>query len=111
MEIPHKLTPESWEHFVNQNDAVLLYLYNTSCGICNALRPKVKDLIEQKFPEIKLIIINATENQEFAAQIRMLSVPSIILYMEGKEFFRANGLIALSDFELKIRRPYEIMFE
>ncbi|HCY00147.1 MAG TPA: thiol reductase thioredoxin [Bacteroidales bacterium] len=111
MESSIKFTPESWEHFVTQNDAVLLYLYNTGCDICNTLRPKVKALVEQKFPKIKLVIINATDNLEFAAQIRMLSVPGIILYMEGKEMFRANGLIALSDFELKIRRPYEMMFE
>ncbi|MDD2278678.1 MAG: thioredoxin family protein [Bacteroidales bacterium] len=111
MEVLNKFTPESWAFFVTQNDAVMLYLYNTNCGICNTLRPKVTALVEQKFPKIKLVIINAEENQELAAQMRMLSVPGIILYLEGKEFFRANGLIALSDFELKIRRPYEIMFE
>ncbi len=103
-------TPEKWEHYIAQNSAVLLYLFNTSCDICNTLRPKVKDLVQQKFPKIEMVTINAAENKELAAQLRMLSVPGIIFYMDGKEFFRANGLIVLTDFEAKIRRPYEIMF-
>jgi thioredoxin-like negative regulator of GroEL len=110
MEIYSTYTTEEWESLVKREDAVLLYLYNTSCDICNSLRPKVKSLIESKFPKIKMVTLNAVENQELAAQIRMLSVPGIILYMDGKETHRANGLIILSEFESRIRRPYEMMF-
>ena len=111
MEIKSTYTSQSWDTFVKQEDAVLLYLFNTSCDICNSLRPKVQNLIEGKFPKIKMVTLNAVDNKEFAAQLRMLSVPGIILYMDGKETLRANGLIILSEFESKIRRPYELMFE
>lgn len=111
MEVKTTFSVEEWNTLIKQEDSVLLYLYDTNCNICNTLRPKVKGLIESKFPKIKMVVLNAPENRELAAQLRMLSVPGIILYMDGKEIFRANGLIVLSDFENKIRRPYELMFE
>lgn len=111
MVIKSNFSTEEWNLLVKQEDALLLYLFNTNCEICNTLRPKIKLLVEENFPKIKMVTLNAVENKELAAQLRMLSVPGIVLYMDGKEVFKANGLIILSEFESKIRRPYELMFE
>lgn len=110
MSTNHQISLEEWEQLLQQNDAVILYLYNNNCGVCNTLQPKIEELVMQEFPQIKVVALNAEVNRELAAQLRMLSVPGIILYMAGKEVFRSNGLIALSEFEQKVRRPYEIMF-
>lgn len=95
---------------MKEHDAVLLYLHNDSCRVCSALHPQVKRLVESEFPLIKLVELDAVENRELAAQIRMMTIPGIILYMAGKEVFRANGLVSLSDLERMILRPYGLMF-
>jgi thioredoxin 1 len=36
----------------------------------------------------------------------MLSVPGMLLFLDGREYFRANGMIAMEELEGKIGRPY-----
>ncbi len=100
----------AWEGFVKTKDAVLLYLHNDACGVCNTLHPQVRELVDRKFPKIEMIDLDAVQNRELAAQLRMLSIPGIILYVDGREVFRANGLISLGELEQKIARPYGLMF-
>jgi thioredoxin-like negative regulator of GroEL len=102
---------DEWALHVNKHDAILLYLFNHKCEVCNSLFPKVKELVERKFPKVKMVILDAEENRALAAQIRMLSVPGIIFYLDGKEQFRANGLIQMSELDRKIERPYKMMFD
>lgn len=111
MTIGDIVDPKDWVGFVNESNAVLLYLHNDKCGVCNTLHPKVISLVHEKFPQIKLVNLDAELNRELAAQIRMMSIPGIILYMAGKEVFRANGMVSLTDLERMIARPYSIMFE
>ena len=75
------------------------------------LQPKIRELMESKFPKVKLVFLDATINRELAAQLRMLSIPGIIYYADGHEVFRSNGLIQLSEFERKVERPYNLMFD
>jgi thioredoxin 1 len=100
-----------WEYLIKEHDAMMVYLYSEKCNVCTSLFPKVKELIENKFPKVTLIILDAIENRGLAAQIRMFSVPGIILFIDGKEQFRANGLVMLSELERKIEKPYRMMFE
>lgn len=100
-----------WDDFITQHDSVLLYLFGNDCGVCSILEPKVKELMESKFPKVKLVFLDANVNRELAAQLRMLSIPGIIFYADGHEVFRASGLIHLSEFERKVERPYNLMFD
>jgi thioredoxin 1 len=40
----------------------------------------------------------------------MLSVPGILLFMDGRETLRANGMFALQELKDRIGRPYGMMF-
>ncbi len=101
---------KEFESVRKQEPAVMLYFYNHSCGVCLELWPKVEALMQENFPLIKLIRVHADESREVAGQLRMLSVPGILLFMEGKEIFRANGMVSLYELNNKILRPYELMF-
>ncbi len=94
----------------DQEPAFLLYFYNDTCGVCRTLWPSVEKLIKSRFPQIRLIRVDATNSRELAGQLQMLSVPGMLLYMEGREVFRANGMISLRELEDKIARPWGMMF-
>lgn len=91
--------------------AVMLYFYQDTCGVCVQVLPKAKAIMEESFPLMELWVMEAEQHREIMAQMRMLSIPGILVFFEGQEFFRTNGLITLNEMELKIRRPYSIMFE
>lgn len=90
--------------------AFMLYFYNHICGVCQVLWPRVEALVTEEFPMIKLIRVNAEENRELAGQLRMLSVPGMLLFLDGREYMRANGMVSLGELREKIARPYGLMF-
>lgn len=110
MEITNKITSVEFEKLLQENPASLIYFYQDSCGVCKILFPKVKELLEQDFPKMEMLVFEAIQNRELAAQLRMLSVPGIMIFFEGKEFFRSNGLITINELKSKIGRLYEMFF-
>lgn len=105
------MTPTEFDALKVSEPAFMLYFFNDICGVCHALWPKVEALMEEEFPKIKLIRVHANESLELAGQLRMLSVPGMLLYMDGHETFRANGMLSMGELHEKIARPYGLMFE
>lgn len=90
---------------------LLLYFYGEECTVCTTLFPKVADLVEQDFPAMRLLRIDAVAERSLAAQLRMMSIPGIIVLAEGKEVFRSNGLLALQELKEKIARYYDLLVD
>lgn len=105
------MTLQQFQTYLATNPAFMLYFYNNTCGVCHTLWPRVEALMNEKFPQIDLIRVQAGESRELAGQLRMLSVPGMLLFLEGREYFRANGMIAMHELEARISRPYELMFD
>lgn len=104
------MTLSEFNHLRDQQPAFMLYFYNDTCGVCRTLWPMVESLVQNKFPQIRLIRVDADNSRELAGQLRMLSVPGMLLILEGREYFRANGMISLRELEEKIARPWGMMF-
>lgn len=105
------MTLLEFESLRSSHPAFVLYFYNDTCSVCKTLWPRVEELIKNSFNKIELVRINADESRELAGQLRMLSVPGIVLFMDGREVFRANGMISMQELESRIARPYGMMFE
>ena len=104
------MTHSHFQTLLTTRPAFMLYFYNDTCGVCKVLWPRVEALVKEKFPKIELIRVQAEESRELAGQLRMLSVPGMLLFLDGREYFRANGMIAMQELEGKIGRPYGMMF-
>jgi thioredoxin 1 len=105
------MTYHHFQTLLTTHPAFMLYFYNDTCGVCKVLWPRVEALVKEKFPKIELIRVLAEESRELAGQLRMLSVPGMLLFMDGREYFRANGMIAMEELEGRIGRLYGMMFE
>ncbi|MDD5359644.1 MAG: thioredoxin family protein [Sulfurovaceae bacterium] len=101
---------EELEQFISTHDGVMLYFSGENCGVCDALKPKIKEVIETNFPKIEQVYIKTQENIEIASQVGVFSVPTIIIYLDGKEFLREGRNISLLEFAAKLSRPYNMMF-
>jgi len=111
MELNQTFTIGEFEGLIKQKEALMIYFYQDQCGVCKMLFPKVKNLMENQFPKIELMVLEAEKNRELAAQLRMLAVPGILVFFDGKEFLRSNGLVTMNELESKIERPYKLLFE
>ncbi|MFC0263756.1 thioredoxin family protein [Fontibacter flavus] len=111
MELNKQITLREFEEILQEKPALMVYFYQDKCGVCKMLYPKVKALIETSFPKMEMLVLEAEQNIALAAQLRMLAVPGIMVYFDGREFFRANGLVTIGELQSKIERLYGLMFE
>ena len=101
---------KEFEDLVNNNDAVLVYFSTPQCNVCKVLKPKVKEFISEEFEKIKMAYVNCELLKETAAQNRIFVVPTILVFLDGKEFFRKSRNISISEFRKELERPYSLFF-
>jgi thioredoxin-like negative regulator of GroEL len=85
---------------------VLLYFSGENCNVCHALRPKFKEMFDEEFSQIKQIYLDAHENPEISAHFQVFSVPTMIVFLDGREFIREGRTVSLHQMREKLNRPY-----
>jgi len=102
---------EDIEQFIKSNDAVLLYFSGENCSVCKALQPKIKSSFELHFPKIKQQFISASAHPIIAAHFNIFSIPSVLIYFDGKETKRESRYISVDELLQKVKRPYTLFFD
>lgn len=100
-----------FEEFINKNEAALIYFSTPQCNVCKVLKPKVIEFINKNFPKINLAYVDCEALKDVAAQNRIFAVPTIIVFLDGKEFIRKSRNINMAEFEEEIERPYNLYFD
>lgn len=78
------ITKENFEKEVMKSDKlVLLDFWATWCGPCRMVSPVV-DEIAREVASIKVGKINVDEQQELAAQFKVMSIPTLAVVKNGK---------------------------
>jgi len=105
------MTLEELQKTIKQELGVLLYFSGEHCNVCHALRPKFRELFDTEFPQIKQIYLDAEEHREIASQFQVLSLPSMIVFLDGREFAREGRSVSLHQLTEQLKRPYGMMTE
>lgn len=102
---------EELQNKISTCDAVLLYFWGDNCNVCEALRPKIKEAFDKNFPKIEQLYLNAKEDIEISAHYNVFSIPTMIVFLEGREFVKASRNISIDQLITQVDRPYSMMFE
>lgn len=92
-----KFTTETLiETLENADKPVLVDFYADWCGPCMQLAPIVEELAEE---ETRVIIgkLNVDDAQEFAAEHRVMSIPTLVLFKGKTEIARKVGAAGKAD--------------
>ncbi|MBD3789810.1 MAG: thioredoxin family protein [Campylobacterales bacterium] len=103
------MTLEELQNIIRSEVGVMLYFSGEHCNVCHALRPKFKEVFDEHFPLLKQIYLDAHENLEISAHFGVFSVPTMIVFMDGREFTREGRAVSLHQLTQKLQRPYEMM--
>ena len=95
---------------VQSEQAILIYFKNDNCAPCLVLRPKVKELMDEFFPNIEMIIIDSIEQPEFAGEFQVYANPTLLVFFDGKEYIRESKFVAIPQLKAEIGRLYDVMF-
>lgn len=95
---------------IAESAGLIVYFYSDKCAPCVSLRPKVKELIDAKFPKLKLFYVNSEKNPSIPAEYSAFSSPTIIMFFDGREYRRESKYISIPQLAETISRPYEMIF-
>ena len=88
-----KLSSENFkEEVLNSEKPVLVDFYADWCGPCNAMAPIVEELAKELNEKAKVGKINVDENSDIAVEYNVMSIPTLIVFKNGKEEKRLVGL-------------------
>ena len=103
------MTLEELQDIIRSEVGVLLYFSGENCNVCHALRPKFKEAFDTHFPLVRQIYLDAHENAEISAHYQVFSVPTMIVFLDGREFAREGRNVSLHQLVSQLERPYTIM--
>ncbi len=100
---------EELREIIRAEIGVLVYFSGENCNVCHALRPKFKELFDRDFPQIKQIYLDAHKNSEISANFQVFSLPTMLIFLDGREFIREGRTVSLHQLRDKLSRPYDML--
>lgn len=76
---------------LKSKEPVLVDFWGPQCRPCLALMPAVDKIEEEYAGKLKVAKVNVTTNRMLCAKLRVMSVPTYILYKDGAESKRIVG--------------------
>ncbi len=90
---------EDFEAALSQGTPVLADFWAEWCGPCNMLAPVIEALSGKYAGTVTVGKVDVDAEPELAAQYRVFSIPTMILFKDGKEITRTVGVQPQADLE------------
>jgi thioredoxin len=89
-----KINADQFQNEVlNQKGLVFVDFYADWCGPCKMTSPIVEELANE-IKEVKFVKVNVDENPDLASQYNIFSIPTFLIFKDGKiihQFVGARG--------------------
>ena len=100
---------EELETYIKEELACLLYFSSPTCNVCQVLRPKIMEVTSLEFPKMKLLHVDLSITPEIGSQLQVMAAPTVLVYLDGKEFIRKYRTMSVDGLIQEIKRPYSMM--
>lgn len=80
------------EEVIKSEKPVLIDFWASWCGPCRMMSPVVDQIAEEMQDEVKVCKINIDEEENLAVKYNVMSIPTFIVFKNGKEAGRSVGV-------------------
>ena len=82
---------------------VLVDFFASWCAPCLIMAPILSKITEEHKDKIKVEKVNVDKNQRLAAKYKVMSLPTILVFHQGKIVNQITGVVSEDELEKKIK--------
>ena len=98
------LNSDNFDKTVNSDKPVLVDFWATWCGPCRMAAPVLEALSEEYAGRVTFGKLNIDENADAAIALGVMSIPTLVLFKDGKEVDRLIGMQGKPAFHAMIEK-------
>ena len=91
MELKH-VNSENFESEINSGKVTLVDFFATWCGPCKMLGPVLEQVADEVKDKANIVKLDIDGSMDIAKQFGVMSVPTMVIFKDGKEVERIVGL-------------------
>ena len=82
------------DQLIQSSKPVLVDFYAEWCGPCKIMKPRLLDVAERIGDQAKIVEVHIDIEKELAERFHIQSVPTLIIFKDGKQRWRQSGIIS-----------------
>ncbi|MBO6828663.1 thioredoxin family protein [Allomuricauda sp.] len=82
----------------------LIFFTSNTCGVCKVLKPKLLEAVQANFPKVGIRLVDVEEEEEFAGQSMVFTLPVVIIKVDGREMYRFTRSFSVYEVLEKLKR-------
>ena len=99
------ITNDTFEQMVlKSSKPVVVDFWASWCGPCRMVAPIMEELADEFGDKVQIAKVNVDEQGELAAQFRIMSIPSILVFKNGEVVEKIVGARAKEEFAELIKK-------
>lgn len=87
------------QEVVEADKTVIVDFWATWCGPCQMLAPVLSQIAEERKDIVKVCKVNVDEEQDLAMEFNIMSIPTLVIFKNGKPVKTIVGFHSKSEIE------------
>lgn len=96
------MAKSSFKDLISSETPLLIDFYADWCGPCKTFAPIIDQLKDEMGDAVRVIKINVDKNQPLSQKLKVMSIPTVMIYQNGERKYVGKGMHTKDDLKQKL---------